>query len=280
MHETIRTASDEQNFTESLEKIYNRHTNVVPTMAQGVLLIKQQLPDSSDCPFLLDFLNRFYLSRMGIRILISQHITCHQQAFKPQSGYIGTIATTVKPHTIIEQAVADATRICNREYGNAPDVLIKVENENATIAFVPSHLHHIVFELLKNSMRAVLETHGHNNYDAPAIRIIITDDQAEFGIKVSDQGNGIPRKDLNKIWSYLYTTIKRSPQELQELLSTASSSNAGPVQVMAGFGYGLPIARLYSRYFGGDLEVVSVYGYGTDAYLYLNKLGDNNLLLE
>lgn len=40
------------------------------------------------------------------------------------------------------------------------------------------------------------------------------------------------------------------------------------------YGYGLPISRLYARYFGGDLAIISMEGYGTDAYLHLNRLGN------
>jgi len=45
---------------------------------------------------------------------------------------------------------------------------------------------------------------------------------------------------------------------------------------MAGFGYGLPISRLYAQYFGGDLKLISMEGYGTDVYLHLNRLSSSN----
>lgn len=31
--------------------------------------------------------------------------------------------------------------------------------------------------------------------------------------------------------------------------------------VLAGYGYGLPISRLYARYFGGDLQIISMEGW-------------------
>ena len=41
---------------------------------------------------------------------------------------------------------------------------------------------------------------------------------------------------------------------------------------MHGLGYGLPLSRLYARYFKGDIQIASVDGYGTDVYVYFQRL--------
>lgn len=65
----------------------------------------------------------------------------------------------------------------------------------------------------------------------------------------------------------MYTTANRPQLEEDE----GTGEYRAP---LAGFGYGLPLSRLYARYFGGDLRLLSMEGYGTDAYLHLSRLSD------
>ena len=67
---------------------------------------------------------------------------------------------------------------------------------------------------------------------------------------MSDEGGGIPRSGLPNIWTYLYSTAESPLPELDESMEGEDSP-----AVLAGYGYGLPISRLYARYFGGDLQV-------------------------
>jgi pyruvate dehydrogenase kinase 2/3/4 len=218
--------------------------------------------DLNEFPEVHQFLDGFYMSRIGMRMLIGQHIALHDP---PKDGYIGLISTSLSPLEVARDAIADARAICMREYGDAPEVELFGE-ESFTFAYVPGHLHQMLFELVKNSLRAVSDKYADSDATPPPIRIVIAEGAEDVTIKVSDEGGGIRRSGLAKIWTYLYSTA-RSP------LKDMDADSAGPV-VLAGYGYGLPLSRLYARYFGGDLQVISMENYGTDAYLHLNRLGN------
>ncbi|KAK8948056.1 hypothetical protein KSP40_PGU011687 [Platanthera guangdongensis] len=252
----IKDRVDELEFTQMIKMIKVRHNNVVPAMALGVQQLKKDLDPTvvlKDLHEIYQFLDRFYMSRIGIRMLIGQHVALHDP--DPEPGCIGQINTRISPMHIAQTASDDARSICFREYGDAPKVDI-YGDPNFTFPYVPSHLHLMVFELVKNSLRAVQERFMTSDKDVPPVRIIVADGIEDVTIKISDEGGGIARSGLSKIFTYLYSTAKNPLDENHEGLSEGV--------IMAGYGYGLPISRLYARYFGGDLQMISMEGY---AYL-------------
>lgn len=61
-------------FTQALVNVRNRHNNVVPTMAQGVVEYKDAFGvDPVTNQNVQYFLDRFYMSRISTRMLMNQH---------------------------------------------------------------------------------------------------------------------------------------------------------------------------------------------------------------
>lgn len=303
----VITADQEEQFSLLVEGIYERHSHVLVQMAKGAYEFRHHIHqqktknnnkkngmpssrsrnsnsdrdtnteyDSKRAKFAKmekthEFLDRFYLCRIGIRVLIGQYLALRQP---PVDHYVGIICSVTSPYEIVKRAIDDAAFMCTRKYGDAPEVIMSGRLD-LTFPYVPTHLHYIMLELLKNSMRATVEWHG-PDADFPPIRVIIADgsDNEDVVIKVSDEGGGIPRSNVKKIWSYLFTTADPSIQEGMVGVAENEGVDHGIDSPLAGLGYGLPISRSYCRYFGGDLSIMSMEGYGTDAFVYLARLGN------
>nr|XP_032833656.1 pyruvate dehydrogenase (acetyl-transferring) kinase isozyme 3, mitochondrial-like isoform X3 [Petromyzon marinus] len=230
------------NFTETLLEVRTLHKDVVPTMAQGVMEYKEVLGvDLASDRNVQYFLDRFYMSRISFRMLINQHaLLFGLEDIHPK--HIGTIDPTCQVAEVVQ--------------GKNPGLPIQA-------VYVPSHLFHMLFELLKNAVRATVEHHGESDF--PPVHVLITLGPEDLTIKVSDQGGGVPLRKIERLFHYMYSTAPPPHTDV---------SRAPP---LAGFGFGLPISRLYAQYFNGDLKLYSMEGQGTDALIYLKALSSESV---
>jgi pyruvate dehydrogenase kinase 2/3/4 len=250
-------------FTKMLESIKSRHDPTVTTVAQGVLEWKKQMGAQNIGLDIQAWLDRFYMSRIGIRFLIGQRkwriLHVASQDLNPHTDvalntqqshpdYVGIICTNASVHDILQESIENARFVCEEHYAmfRGPPVQL-ICPPNLTFPYVPGHLSHICFELLKNSLRAVVERYGVDGVDGegggfPPIKVIVVEGKEDITIKISDEGGGISRSAIPLIWTYMYTTMQS--QDLSQ--DFRDSDFKAP---MAGFGYGLPLSRLVSKLF-------------------------------
>jgi len=242
---------------------------------------------------LTKFLDGFYMNRIAIRFLFNQHLQLFASSSSTLGGgpssmstppskdvldgddldIVGSIEMNCDVGQIARDAAASAQYLCNEQYGDTPEVEIVLpattaadgsgDGDAACFTYVPSHVYHILFELLKNSCRAVTEFHEDDDdvTELPAVKVIIMLGDDDLTIKVEDRGGGIEHAKTKELFTYFYSTATVDVYDQQ-----VTDMSHAP---LAGFGYGLPVSRLYARYFGGDLNIMSVQGYGTDAYVHL-----------
>ncbi|XP_017310096.1 pyruvate dehydrogenase kinase, isozyme 4 [Ictalurus punctatus] len=258
-------------FTETLINVRNRHNNVVPTMAQGVLEYKEAFGvDPVTNQNVQYFLDRFYTSRISTRMLMNQHTLIFSGSTNPaHPKHIGSIDPNCDVVEVVKDAYESSRMLCDQYYLMSPEVEIKQvnsknPNEPVNIVYVPSHLYHMLFELFKNAMRATVETHENSKY-LPPIKVRVSLGHEDLTIKMSDRGGGVPLRKIERLFSYMYSTAP-SP--------VIDNARNAP---LAGFGYGLPISRLYARYFQGDLQLYSMEGYGTSAVIYFKALSSESV---
>uniref|UniRef100_A0A2I3TIU1 Protein-serine/threonine kinase n=1 Tax=Pan troglodytes TaxID=9598 RepID=A0A2I3TIU1_PANTR len=257
-------------FTDALVTIRNRHNDVVPTMAQGVLEYKDTYGDDPVSNQNIQyFLDRFYLSRISIRMLINQHTLIFDGSTNPaHPKHIGSIDPNCNVSEVVK---GEPFPRCLARRG-APGTPPSLPGQRVTPAnskqpihmvYVPSHLYHMLFELFKNAMRATVESHE-SSLILPPIKVMVALGEEDLSIKMSDRGGGVPLRKIERLFSYMYSTAP-TPQP---------GTGGTP---LAGFGYGLPISRLYAKYFQGDLQLFSMEGFGTDAVIYLKALSTDSV---
>ena len=276
------TEENNKILVESLRTIRTRHIDTVPSMAAAVQSMEMENGGSSMTSISIQYLlDRLYTSRISIHLLISMY----QAVFKKDERLIQkTVKSDCDVMDVARNAFEDASYMCEREFQEHPELEISgrdttrrgVDTDNICISYVPAHLHHIFFEVFKNAMKATIENtrKGDKEDELPPIQCLVSKSEGDVSIRVTDQGGGISRDEVDKIWQYTYTSSSPAIRDRNVLVPGAGGleSHAHP---MHGLGYGLPLSRVYARYFQGDLRMISMHGLGSDVFCYLKTLSSD-----
>jgi [3-methyl-2-oxobutanoate dehydrogenase (acetyl-transferring)] kinase len=282
---------------------------MLDALAQGMREVRSK-PVVGEQLHLDGFLENMLRSRISRRVMAEQHINLASQ----RPGYIGIVCTQLNLADAVDFAATRCKQAFIEHYGVAPDVTLSGDT-HLTIPYIPAHLDYMLYELLKNSSRAVVERHlgahrvsladvhhHHHRSRLPPIHVRLCGGETDVTIRLSDQGGGIAESDVDAVWQFGFTTTTthgrrrsgdRSSDEAGGLLGEGLGLDTAPPGAsfgaawaameqhtgmgryrIAGLGFGLPLSRLYARYFGGDLHLVNMPGYGVDAFMNLKRLED------
>ncbi|KAF9247070.1 alpha-ketoacid dehydrogenase kinase [Melanogaster broomeanus] len=311
----VTNLSENQTFCEFLEAILDEHAPVIPSLSLGLSLASPHLPPES----LDSFMRRMLVSRTSRRVLAEHHVALTKSLGNNSSNshkdpHVGIIYTALnlkasidkcvkllrnRPHDIEDES---GENVPNRGW---PEVIVD-GHLDTTFAYIREHLEYILFELLKNAMRATGLKHR-DSATLPPIYATIVAGENDVGVRISDQGGGLCSASIqlpSDLFSFSHIrNATRMDDNRLGALRTASSrgvkatfaEQVGEWQVNktertqegkdpereAGIaphpriGLGLPMSNIFSTYFGGSLELVSLDGWGTDVFLRLPKLGTN-----
>lgn len=308
----VRTLHDNDKFCDVIKHCLKEHLSVIPRLAMGILEI-QDCISSDECD---QFMNTLLRSRISRRVIAEQHLalteTFHapwhfegkRSQMAPEDDFVGEIFLKCNAKEIIEKCARTASELAATAYGRDVQIpkIVLQGHLDTTFPYIPSHLEYIVGELLRNSIQAVVEQKG--STDPTPIKVLVCEAAQHVIIRVSDQGGGIDRDILPYLWSFAkgprrnkrlqnLGQVPRLAATMQEVQSPSALDQQGKgerygdsLQTLSSrppdlrLGMGLPMSRIFAEYWAGSLELHSLEGFGCDAFLQINRLGNRNEVLS
>lgn len=245
----------EAKFLEVLTRVGIRLGGTTEMLSDAILSSKI-LSDHQKYKDLQSVLNDIFRQNLSLDVLVN--------VYKPKWTKHLQCITCIDPKNNIveniESAYDDARYLCEQHYINAPQLEITSSIENV-FPFIPNHLYLIFFEIFKNSLRATVESHGELNDDLPPVRLTLQPDGERIVINIHDEGGGMSPEQMAHAMQFFSTSAVLNEMSLYQ------GAHSSP---LAGFGFGLGMARVYTEYFGGTMELTSKEGKGTTVRICLN----------
>ncbi|CAM0137261.1 SPT3 Dosage dependent suppressor of Ty-induced promoter mutations-like protein [Umbelopsis sp. WA50703] len=236
-----------QEFTHTLRTLRRRQCGSLLRLRHG--LLTENLGNEAAQKPLHTFLDQCNGLGVGVNLLIGEHLCLNDKGHN--------LVQLINPTQVAESAILEARKYCaDIHQVSPPQVQLVCKDDNLSTTYVPAHLHRVLFELLTNSLTATIK-HGENT----PVRLTLVKGEEDVTIRLSDRGGGICAREVHKAWRYHINPKHDALMEHDE----------DDAQVEMDVKRGLRFARLLARYFGGDLALISMEGYGTDTFLALSR---------
>lgn len=247
-HTNTYNSANVNSFINCLKNIKENHNNVKDDI--GVAIKQTKIYNTNQEETINNILDKFYTSRISIRVLISHAIELQRNS--------SIINSNCRPYYVFQQVINNLNYITNCLYGITLDYQY-FGNVEKKITYLESHLYYILFEILKNAATASII----KDVEDP-IKVFVSYGKEDIIIKISDKAGGFDRCKIKKMFSYCYSDFK------SDQVYDFNQHNT-----LFGYGYGMPLSRVYAKYLGGELHVLPFEGYGTDVFIYLNRVGNS-----
>lgn len=213
----VRTEADEERFFELIVAFLRQTNSTIGRLSSGCQEAQRYFKSYR---IMKEFLDDVLTNRLCMRLLAEHYLElrkqCRNRLFDDR--WRGAIHMEFSPAKLVQQCIEDVTTICFNEFGVVPPV--QIENHlHHPLPYFPNVVEYILRELLKNSMRAVVEYHEftlgnlqnvkryfEENRDLSLCKVLITSDPEDehFTIAIKDQGGGISENE-EQVFRYMFT---------------------------------------------------------------------------
>jgi signal transduction histidine kinase len=213
----IKTEKDEEKFFNLINIFMFKNNDIIGQLSIGCRDAQKYFKSYQ---IMKEFLDHVLQTRLSMRLIAEHYLELHNQQKKTpiNDHWRGAICMNFSPAKAVQQSIDDVSAICFDTYSVVPHVQIE-DYMQQSLPYFPHVVEYILRELLKNSMRAIVEYNQgmlgnmHNvkkylqeNRQEPLCKVLITSDPDDehFTIAIQDQGGGIDATN-EKIFQYMFT---------------------------------------------------------------------------
>ncbi|KAJ2963848.1 hypothetical protein NQZ79_g1089 [Umbelopsis isabellina] len=279
----IENTQDNAEYCDLIRSLLRDHLVVIPQLAMGISECSQHIPAAHAN----NFMNKMLRSRISRRVIVEQHIALSESSIHSFGGddeQIGTIFTNCNLKNIIDKCIA----LIGTKLGpsnKCPPIIIDGHRNCSDFTYISEHIEYIVYQLVLNSVRHTLRMTEANRLDMiPPVTVTISSNDTDILLRISDQGGGMTPETYRDMWSFTsekrFEKFKETPKMEARITEEEGEPWSWQGQEDQRLGIGLPMSKVYSEYWGGELKIMTMEGFGTEAYLRIPRLGNQTENIE